>query len=67
MEEIGRGLFKVLPHYLPGWTEEIHDEPESGYAVSGPRFETGSSRTHKTANNHAVCCVRVFICVTPCC
>jgi hypothetical protein len=31
--------FKVLSWHLNGGTEEIHEEAQSGYPVSEPRFE----------------------------
>jgi hypothetical protein len=30
LEENGHGLVKVLAPYLPGYTEEIHEESQSG-------------------------------------
>jgi hypothetical protein len=37
---------------LPGGTEENHEIPHSGYAVSRPGFELGALRIFKIANNN---------------
>jgi hypothetical protein len=34
---------KILTQHLPGGTEEKLDEPQSRYAVSGPRLEPPES------------------------
>jgi hypothetical protein len=39
-----RGLIEALSRHLPGGTEEIHENPQSGYPVSRPRFEPRTSR-----------------------
>jgi hypothetical protein len=34
MEGNGPGLLEMLPHYLPGKTEENHEEPQDGLIPS---------------------------------
>jgi hypothetical protein len=54
MEGGDRGLIKVLSRYhLPEGTEEIHENPQSGYRVSGPRFEPETSRIRNRSTNHS--------------
>jgi hypothetical protein len=36
--------FKVTIQHLAGGTEEDHERPQSGWSISGPRFETGISQ-----------------------
>jgi hypothetical protein len=35
--------FKVLSRYFPGETEKTHEKLQSGWPVSGPRLEHGTS------------------------
>jgi hypothetical protein len=48
--------FEILSRHLSGRTKENHKKPQSGYPVSMPRFETGTSRIrrgdHDVRYNH---------------
>jgi hypothetical protein len=43
-KEVVMASFKLLSQNLHGGTEENYSEPQSGYPVSGPRFEPGTSQ-----------------------
>jgi hypothetical protein len=45
--------FKAQRRYSPGGTEENHRNPKSGYPVSRPRFEHGTSRIGSRLVNHS--------------
>jgi hypothetical protein len=51
--------FKAMSRYLPGGSEENYKEPESGYQVSGPRFEPGTFRIRSRSANHPA---EIYIC-----
>jgi hypothetical protein len=44
--------FKTLSCHLPGRTEETHEKRQSGYPLTGSRFETGTSRIITRSANH---------------
>jgi hypothetical protein len=45
---------EVVSQQRPGWTEENHKKPRSGYPVSGTRFETGASDANQ--ERHLIHC-----------
>jgi hypothetical protein len=45
--------FKVLFRHLPEETEEKHEKPQSGWPVSGLRFESGTSPIRRWSANHS--------------
>jgi hypothetical protein len=46
--------FKVLCQHVRGGNEENHEEPQSGQPISGPRYESGTSRIRSRSVNHEV-------------
>jgi hypothetical protein len=52
-KEANMALFKGLSRHLPEGTEKNHEKPQSGWLVTGPRFETGTSRIRSRSANHS--------------
>jgi hypothetical protein len=44
--------FKMLSQHFPGWTEEDHENSQSGYPVSEPRFSPSTSQIRNRSANH---------------
>jgi hypothetical protein len=54
--EYEAGVLTTRPRrlvYLCGGTEVNHEKSQSGYAVSGPRFEPGTSKIRNRSVNHS--------------
>jgi hypothetical protein len=45
--------FEALYRHLTEMTEANHEKPQSGYTVSGLRFELGTSRIQSKRANHS--------------
>jgi hypothetical protein len=44
---------KVLFRYVPGGAKKNHEKPQSGYPVSGPRFEPVNSQIRSRSVNNS--------------
>jgi hypothetical protein len=66
LKEFGRkrscSNFKALSRHSPGGTEENHKKYQPEQSVSGPRFETGTSRIRSRSVNHSTPDFRCDLC-----
>jgi hypothetical protein len=56
-------IFRVMSQHLPGGTEKNHEEPQSRWLISGPRFESGTSSrsvNHSTTTFGKNFCVQLL-------